>query len=95
MDSEGWCYLDSAGTELIKLLHRHDPGSHTYRYPVDRRGRKHKRPKYIDLVALERHVNKFVSAIDGFMAQSDEARQYEQEVLKEHEQEMLKEYGED
>lgn len=93
-DSEGWRYLDSTGTRLVKLLDKHDPGSHTYRYPIDRHGKEHRRPKYIDLVALENHVNELVSAIDGFMAHAEEARQYEQEMRREYEQELLEEYGE-
>ena len=69
-DGDGWLYLESEGTELITLLHRHDPSSHTYRYPVDREGQKHERAPYIDLAALQKHVNGFVSVIDGYMAHS-------------------------
>jgi hypothetical protein len=93
--SEGWQHLGSAGTELVALLHERDPGSDTYRYPVDRAGKKHKRPKFINLVALEEHVDALASAIGGYMAYSDEARRWEEDMHREYEQEMRREYGDD
>lgn len=93
--SEGWQYLDSAGSELVALLHERDPGSHTYRYPVDRKGKPHERPKFINLAALEEHVNALVNAIGGYMDHSEEARQWEAEMQQEYEQEMREEYGDD
>ena len=93
--SEDWNSLNSAGAELVNLLHKHDPNSHSYRYPVDPQGRKHERPKFIDLVALEKHVNAFIETVNSYMASSADARQYEQEMDEEHEKEMIDEYGED
>jgi hypothetical protein len=72
-----WQYLDSAGSELIALLHERDPNSHTFRYPVDRDGNDHARPPFIDLEALERHVDDLVWAIHGcieHLAESERAR---------------------
>jgi hypothetical protein len=94
-DSDAWDYLDSAGTNLVTLFHEADPDSDAFRYPVDRKGNKHDRPKYIDLAALEKHVNALCAAIGGYMTYSAEARQYEEEERREFEQEMHQEYGED
>jgi len=93
--SDSWTYLDSAGIELVSLLHERDPGSDAYRYPVDRAGNAHKRPKFINLAALEEHVDGLTSAIGGYMAYSEEARQWEAEMQREFEQDMREEYGED
>jgi len=93
--TEAWDYLRSTGAELIALLHEVDPDSDAFRYPVDRKGKKHERPNYIDLAALEKHVNALCEAINGYMAYSDQARQYEEHEQREFQQEMRKEYGED
>lgn len=45
--------------ELIRLLAKADPGSFSFRYPVDRAGNKVERPLYIDFRALERNCNEF------------------------------------
>jgi hypothetical protein len=90
---EGWTYLDSAGAELIALLHECDPASDAYRYPVDRAGNAHERPKFINLAALEKHVDGLTSAIAGYMAYSEEARQWEAEMQREFELDMRQEYG--
>ncbi len=94
-DVDGWSYLESEGEELVMLLHQHDPGSDTYRYPVDRDGVEHVRAPYIDLAALEGAVNELVGAIDGYMAHSEQAREYEQEMQRAFEQEMREVYGDD
>jgi hypothetical protein len=94
-EGDGWRYLESEGMELVMLLHEHDRGSDAYRYPVDRDGVEHERAPYIDLAALEESVNKLVGAIDGYMAYSEQAREYEQEMQREFEQEMRDVYGED
>jgi hypothetical protein len=94
-DGDGWSYLESEGVELVMLLHEHDRGSDAYRYPVDRDGVEHKRAPYIDLAALETHVDELVAAIDGYMAHSEQAREYEQEMRREFEQEMREAYRED
>ena len=95
IDSNGWDYLDSAGTELIGVLHAVDPDSTAFRYPVDRKGNEQKRPKYIDLAALERHVDALSAAIGGYMAYSDEGRQYEAEEYGQLQQYLREEYGDD
>lgn len=94
-DDDGWSYLESEGVELVMLLHEHDRGSDTYRYPVDRDGVEHTRAPYIDLAALEGAVEKLVGAIDGYMAYSEQAREYEREMQRGFEREMRDIYGED
>jgi len=64
--SDEWKELASL-TELVQLIDKHDHSSHTFRYPVDRKDRPHERPAYIDLGALEKHVDDFVYAIRGYM----------------------------
>jgi hypothetical protein len=87
--SESWRYLHSAGAELVKLLHEYDRSSDAYRYPVDRNGKDHQRPEFIDLDALERHVTALVGAIEGYMDYSAEAR----ELQRNFEREVQQEYG--
>jgi hypothetical protein len=94
-DVEGWRYIESEGAGIVMLLHEHDPSSHTYRYPVDRKGNEHRRADQINLAALERHVSRLVSAIDAYKAQSEQAREYEEEMHRAFEQDMRERYGED
>lgn len=94
-DKEAWDYLDSAGSELIGVLHSVDPDSTTFRYPENRKGEEHERPTFIDLDAVERHVDGLSAAIGGFMAYSDEARQYEADQYAEHQAYLQSEYGDD
>jgi hypothetical protein len=94
-DIEGWRYIESEGAEIVMLLHERDPSSHTYRYPVDRKGNEHRRADQIDLAALERHISLLISAIDGYMAHSEQAQEYEEEMNRAFEQEMRERYGED
>ncbi len=90
-DPEAWAYLDSEAGELIALLHEIDPDSHAFRYPVDRSGNTHDRPKYIDLTALEKHVDALCGAIDGCITYLAEAREHETEMNRELEQDMRQE----
>jgi hypothetical protein len=53
-DKDAWDYLKSAGSELIGVLHKVDPDSTAFRYPENRKGEEHDRPKFIDLDAVER-----------------------------------------
>ncbi len=94
-DVEGWRYIESEGAGIVMLLHECDRSSHTYRYPVDRQGNEHRRADQIDLAALERHVSRLVSAIDGYKAYSEQAREYEEEMHRAFEQDMRERYGED
>lgn len=87
--SEEWGKLDADGKELVTLIHKHDPSADAYRYPVNRKGEKHKRPEYIDLGALEKHVDDFVWVIRGYLAYVEEAERAEQEYMEE-----MREYAE-
>jgi hypothetical protein len=82
--SEGWKFLEKEGGELVELLDDADPGSYTFRYPVDNKGVELKRPEFIDLDALATHVDDLVSAIDGYIDyHSEEGRakqEYEDEM---------------
>jgi hypothetical protein len=78
-----WHDLDANGAELVTLMHKHDPSSDAYRYPVNRKGKKHKRPKYIDLGALETHVDNFVWMIRGYLDYVEEEKRAEQEYNEE------------
>lgn len=78
-DSDEWQFIDGAGTELVTLLDESDQSSHTYRYPVDRDGKRHQRPPFIDLAALDKHVSNLVWAIRSFLdyaAEGDQAQAY-------------------
>jgi hypothetical protein len=81
--SKEWKELDSAGRELVELIHKHDPSSDAYRYPVNRNGKKHKRPKYIDLGALEKRVDDFVWLVRGYLAYVEEEKRAEHEYMEE------------
>lgn len=77
-DTEAW-HGDRHGGELVALLNEADPGSYSYRYPVDKQGVTHERPEYIDLDELERHVGDLCSLIDGYMTYVAEAEEAERE----------------
>jgi hypothetical protein len=94
-DVEGWRHIESEGGPIVMLLHERDPSPHTYRYPVDRRGNEHRRADQIDLAALELHVSRLVSAIDGCKAYSEQVREYEEEMQRDFEEDMRERYGED
>lgn len=94
-DPEAWAYLDSAGAALVALLHETDPDSHAFRYPVDRRGKTHERPRYIDLAALEKHVDALCGAIDGCITYLAETQEHEVEMNREVQQDMRQEFGEE
>lgn len=49
--------------ELIRLMSKADPGSFTFRYPVDKGGKKVDRPKFIDYAALERVCEEFEGSV--------------------------------
>jgi hypothetical protein len=89
VSSEEWRGLNAAGGELVTLLHERDPASHTFRYPVDRHGKVHERPAYIDLQALEKHVDDLVYGVRGYMDYVEEsereARGYAAEMEREAE----------
>jgi hypothetical protein len=61
-----WAEIDAVGGELVALIDKHDPGSFSFRYPVDRDGEPNERPQFINLDPLEKHVGEFVSILDGF-----------------------------
>jgi hypothetical protein len=73
-----WQQMDSGG-ELITVLDDADPGSYSFRYPVDKYGKENERPQFIDLDALAEHVDSFVSLIDGYLAYVEEAEQAQRE----------------
>jgi hypothetical protein len=95
VDKQSWDYLDSAGTELTSVLDAVDPDSAAFRYPENRKGEEHERPKFIDLAALEKHVDTFSAAISGYTAYSYEMQQFEAEEYRELQQELRQEYGDD
>jgi HEPN domain-containing protein len=78
-----WEELAASGDEIVSLIDRHDGSSHTFRYPVDTKGKSHNRPAYIDLEALDTHVSNFVGGLDGYQAYMEESEQaageYEQD----------------
>ena len=92
-DTESWDYLDSAGAELISALDAVDLDSAAFRYPENRKGEDHERPKFIDLAALEKQVDALSEAISGYTAYSDEMQQFEAEEYRELQQELQQEYG--
>jgi hypothetical protein len=94
-NTESWDHLDSAGAGLIGALDAVDPDSAAFRYPEHRKGEDHERPKFIDLVALEKHVDTLSEAISGYTAYSDEMQQFEAEEYRELQQELQQEYGDD
>src|ERR1700689_617653 len=75
-----------SGATLITVLDDADPGSYSFRYPVDKYGNENKRPQFIDLDALGNHVEDFVSLIDGYLAYVEEAgrakQEYEDEMTR-------------
>jgi len=81
-----WQQIDS-GSELVAVLDDADPGSYTFRYPVDKHGTENGRPQFIDLDALAEHVDGFVSLIDGYLAYVEEIelakQEYEDETMGE------------
>ena len=81
-----WQQIDS-GSELIAVLDDADPGSYTFRFPVDKHGNEIERPQFIDLDALAKHVDRFVSLIDGYLAYIEEIelakQEYEDEMMGE------------
>jgi hypothetical protein len=95
VDKQSWDYLDAAGTEVVSVLDSVDPDSAAFRYPENRKGEEHVRPKFIDLGALEKHVDTFSAAISGYTAYSDEMQQFEAEEYRELQQELQQEYGDD
>jgi hypothetical protein len=81
-DTAEWQQLDS-GSELIAVLDDADPGSYSFRYPVNRDGNEIERPQFIDLDALGMHVDNFVSSIDGYLDYMEEMEQAKQEYEEE------------
>jgi hypothetical protein len=77
-DTDEWKQMDSGG-ELITVLAGADPGSYTFRYPVDKSGKESKRPQFINLDALGEHVDNFVFMIDGYLTCAEEMELAEQE----------------
>jgi len=82
-----WQQMDSGG-ELITVLNGADPGSYSFRYPVDKNGNENERPQFINLDALAEHVDNFVSLIDGYLAYIEESQQTEGEYEDEMTREM-------
>jgi hypothetical protein len=52
--------------EFVLTVDAVDPGSFTFRYPVNRQGAPVQRPQFIDLDALERHGDDFRWGVEGF-----------------------------
>jgi HEPN domain-containing protein len=82
--SNEWRELAAIGDELVALIDKHDRSSHAFRYPVDTKGKPHKRPAQINLEALEAHVDNFVWGLHGYqdyVAESERAAyEYGQEM---------------
>lgn len=76
-DTVEWQQMD-LGSELIIVLDEADPGSYSFRYPVNRHGNEVERPQFINLDALGTHVDDFVSSIDGYLAYIEEVEQAKQ-----------------
>jgi HEPN domain-containing protein len=70
--SSDWRELDKEGSELVALLHGCDPDGTRFRYATDLDGKAQVRPAYIDLDALEKHVNGFVALLQGYLTQEEE-----------------------
>jgi hypothetical protein len=77
-DTVEWQHMN-LGSELIAVLDDTDPGSYSFRYPVNRHGNEIERPQFIDLDALEMHVNNFVSSIDEYLYYMEQVQQAKQE----------------
>ena len=63
----GWSDFDAGQEELIRALDVVDPSSFTFRYPVDTQGTKVNRPKFINLDALNKHLDDLESAASGYI----------------------------
>jgi hypothetical protein len=57
----------------VDLIDKHDKSSHTFRYPVDLKDKPQRRPPYVDLAALHKHVDDFVYELRGYMDYVSEA----------------------
>jgi hypothetical protein len=66
-DPPAWRGFDRDHHELVQLLDSVDERSMTFRYPVDRAGNRFQRPAFIDLDALNDHVDKLFSAASGYV----------------------------
>jgi hypothetical protein len=71
-ESQSWAELDAGGSELVALIHEHDPDSTRFRYPSDTKGRTARRPAFIALDALDAHVTGFVHLLQGYLERWDE-----------------------
>jgi hypothetical protein len=67
--SQSWAELDSAASELVALIHERDPDSTRFRYASDTQGKASQRPAFIALDALDAHVTRFVSMLQGYLDQ--------------------------
>lgn len=68
-DPEGWKELEDRFKEFIEILNDVDPASMTFRYPEDRKGNKHVRPRYIDLDTLNQKAETFEAIVSVFAEQ--------------------------
>jgi hypothetical protein len=62
-----WDQFAADHKELVEAIHRADPTSFAFRYPVDKAGSKVKRPDFIDLTELNEHVDRFYFAGTGYV----------------------------
>jgi HEPN domain-containing protein len=82
-DSEGWKEFEDRFKQFIEIMDDVDPGSMTFRYPVDRQGNKHERPKYIDLDAINKVAESFENMVSVYA-----------ERIVEHERDINQDFGE-
>lgn len=61
-----WQELETEHGDFIRLIHKADRGSFSYRYPVDRGGAAARRKPFIDLDALDRHAETLENGLAGY-----------------------------
>jgi hypothetical protein len=78
-DPGEWDTLERDHGDFVSVMHEADSSSFSYRYPVDKSGSHSVRPDYIDLDALQHHVERFESGLHGYLDWLSEARMAEPE----------------
>lgn len=66
-DPGAWQQFAADHHELVKALDRVDRSSFTFRYPVDKAGRKVSRPAFINLEVLNDHVDRLYFDASGYV----------------------------
>lgn len=65
--SREWAEFEADFAELVAALAKVDQLSFAFRYPMGKKGEEIKRPKFIDLQALNLHVDEFDFGAQGYI----------------------------